>query len=116
MLYEVRKDLRELENRASVFINEDLTKRRSKLLFGARTLVRANLLKAAYSSDGKLFVRDKEDKRQIINSDGDRSEFGDVNEAKKQLDRLHALQRLRTRPGPFPRPPRPVAADQAVAW
>ena len=40
----------------------------------------------------------------------------DVNEAKKQLDRLRALQRLRTRPGPFPRPPRPVAADQAIAW
>ena len=44
MLYEVRKDLRELENRASVFINEDLTNRRSKLLFDARTLVCANLL------------------------------------------------------------------------
>ena len=79
MLYEVRKDLRELENRA---INKDLTKRRSKLLFDARPLERANFLKAAYSSDGKLFVRDKEDKRHIINSDGDLSDFGDVNEAK----------------------------------
>lgn len=62
MLYELRNDLRELENCTSVFINEDLTKRRSKLLFDARTLVHVNLLKAAYSSDGKLFVRDKEDK------------------------------------------------------
>ena len=112
----MRKDLRELENRASVFINEDLTKRRSKLLFDARTLVRANPLKAAYSSDGKLFVRDKEDKRHIINSDDDLNDFGDVNETKKQLDSLRALQRLRTRPGPFSMPPRPVAANQAVAW
>ena len=86
MLYEVQKDLCELENRASVFINKDLTKRRSKLLFDARPLVRTNFLKAAYSSDGKLFVRDKEDKRHIINSDGDLSDFGDVNEAKNWTD------------------------------
>ena len=73
--------------------------------------MRAYLLNAAYSSDGKLFVRDKGDKRRIINSDDDLNEFGDVKEAKKQLDRLRSLQRLRTRPGPFPRP---VANEQAV--
>ena len=103
MLYEVRKDLREVEDRESVFINEDLTKRRSKLLYDARILVRANHLTAAYSSDGKLFVRDKEEKRHAINSDDDLREFGDVTEAKKELDRQRAIQRLRARAGPYRR-------------
>ena len=40
----------------SIFINEDLTKKRSKLLFHARTLSRVGKLKSAYSSDGKIFV------------------------------------------------------------
>lgn len=104
MLYEVRKDLRHVENRDSVFINEDLTKIRSKLLYDARIFVRAKYLSAAYSSDGRIFVRDNNNGRRIINSDDDLLEFGDVEEAKKEADRLRALQRLRMRSGPFPRP------------
>ena len=69
-LFQMRKDLRETENDELkvVFINEDLTKTRSKILFEARIPRRENKLKAAYSSDGKILVRDLEDKRHIINS------------------------------------------------
>ena len=104
MLYEVRKDLRHVENRDSIFINEDLTKIRSKLLFDARTLMPANHLSDAYSSDGRIFVRDKEGEQHIINSNDNLREFGDVKEAKKELDRLRTLQRLRMRPGQISRP------------
>lgn len=67
-LFQMRKELRGNDELGSVFINEDLTKTRSKVLFDARTLVRAKKLNAAYSSDGKLFVRDKDDRRHLIHS------------------------------------------------
>ena len=44
-LYMKRKDLRDIEERPNVFINDDLTKTRSKLLFDARSLVRVNKFK-----------------------------------------------------------------------
>ena len=52
-----RKNLHDIDRFKDVFFNEDLTKSRSKLLFEARTLVRANKLQSAYASDGKIFVR-----------------------------------------------------------
>ena len=60
-LFKERKFLRETDNEdlKSIFLNEDLTKRRSKILFEARKLRRSNKLIAAYSSDGKIIVRDK---------------------------------------------------------
>ena len=63
-LFNERKFLRETDNEdlKSIFLNEDLTKRRSEILFEARKLRRSNKLLAAYSSDGKIIVRDK--KRQ----------------------------------------------------
>lgn len=88
-LYQKRKELRSIPVMTSIFINEDLTKKRSKLLFNARILARAKLLKAAYSSDGKIFVRDAEDTRYLIKCDSDISKFGDVEEAKK-TDRKNA--------------------------
>ena len=77
-LFQMHKDLRETENDELkvVFINEDLTKTRSKILFEARILRRENKLKAAYSSDGKILVRDLEDKRHIINSLDDLVKYG----------------------------------------
>ena len=50
----------------SVFLYEDLTKKRSKLLFVARTLRRAGEIKAAYSSCGNIFIRDNLDIRRSI--------------------------------------------------
>ena len=54
-LYSMRKELQNTDMN-KVFINEDLTTYRSKLLFDARSLVRNNKLKSAYSSDGKKII------------------------------------------------------------
>ena len=85
-LYQVRKQLRDKPSRKTVFINEDLTRKRSKLLFDARTLVRVKALKAAYSFDGRIFVRDLDDKRHLIKSNADICQFGDVNGALRHLE------------------------------
>lgn len=90
-LYIKRRDLRQTGNMNNVFINEDLTKKRSKLLYDARCLVRAKKLKSAYASDGKIFVRDEHDRRQLIKCDSDLSEFGNPTESRKDLARLAAL-------------------------
>ena len=79
--------MRNYESYADVFINEDQTRKRSKPLFNARTLARADLLTAAYSSDGKIFVKDLEDHRHMIKSDSDVRKIGDVEEAKKKIER-----------------------------
>ena len=90
-LYIKRRDLRQTRNMNHVFINEDLTKKRSKLLYNARCLVRTKKLKSAYASDGKIFVRDEHDRRHLIKCDIDLSEFGDPTESRKDLARLAAL-------------------------
>ena len=79
-LFKERKFLRETDNEdlKSIFLNEDLTKRRSEILFEARKLRRSNKLIAAYSSDGKIIVRDKKDKKHQIYDLDDLVEFGYV--------------------------------------
>ena len=57
-------------------LKADLTKTRSKHLFDGRSLVRVNKLKTAYSSDGKIFIRNNEDKRLLVKSDSDILEHG----------------------------------------
>ena len=81
-LYQERKELRNTETLKSVFLNKDLTKKRSKLLYDARTLAHAKLLNAAYSLD----------KRHLVKTDADIKTFGDVEEAKKIIERLRALK------------------------
>lgn len=63
------------------YLNEDLTKFRSEILFEARSLRRARKLNSAYSSDGKLFVRDLEDRRHQISSLDDLVKFGYTRES-----------------------------------
>lgn len=70
-LFSQRKKLSETTNWSGVFINEDLTARRSKLLFDARQLKRAKKLRAAYSSGGKIVVIDNSDVRHVIESEND---------------------------------------------
>ena len=84
-VYLKRMDLRGSENEdmKGIFINEDLTKLRSKLLFDARSLVRANMLKSAYSADGKIFVRDNGEVRHMIKTYTDILKFGNPDEARK---------------------------------
>lgn len=86
-VYLKRMDLRDCENddMKTVFINEDLTKLRSKLLFDARTLVKVDKLKSAYSTNGKIFVRDNSDDRYLIKTKVDLLKYGDSDEARKVL-------------------------------
>ena len=80
-LYSMRKELRNTDMNkvlAKVFINEDLTTYRLKLLFDARSLVRNNKLKSAYSSDGKIFIRDHNDHRSVVRCDIDPLPFEDI--------------------------------------
>ena len=79
-LFQERKTLRETadEDLKNIFLNEDLTKRRSEILFEARKLRRSGKIKAAYSSDGKITVRDKKDKKHMIHDLDDLVQFGYV--------------------------------------
>ena len=74
-LYAARKKLRDTEAYKNTYINEDITARRSKILFAARSLVRAKKLKAAYSSDGKLFLRDNNDEKYHVAAESDLDQF-----------------------------------------
>ena len=58
-----------------VFVNEDLTKVRSGILFESRKLVKAELLKGAWSSDGNILVKDLKDYVHRITSLGDLNQF-----------------------------------------
>lgn len=56
-LYQVRRELKEFKGREGVFVNEDLTKERSHVLFNARSLVRSSKLEGAWSQDGTVLVK-----------------------------------------------------------
>ncbi|MEW8544179.1 MAG: hypothetical protein AB2693_11655, partial [Candidatus Thiodiazotropha sp.] len=77
-LFQKRKELRQTDNEQlkTIYMNEDLTKYRSGILFEARSLKRAGKLKAAYSSDGKLFIRDLTDNRIQISALKDLVRYG----------------------------------------
>ena len=51
-LFLKQRELREKDTTKHIFLNKDLTKIRSKLLYEARCLVRINKLKAAFAYDG----------------------------------------------------------------
>ena len=50
----------------------------TKLLFDARSLVCSNKLQSAYSSDGKIFIRDHNDHRSVVRCDIDLHPFEDI--------------------------------------
>lgn len=77
-LFAIRKDLRKSDKHRDVFINEDITSRRSKLLFSARQLVRERRLRAAYTSDGKIFVKDNDGEKHHITSTDQMTQFSRV--------------------------------------
>ncbi|MEW8560817.1 MAG: hypothetical protein AB2541_01895 [Candidatus Thiodiazotropha sp.] len=51
-----------------VYINEDLTKIRGELLYEARRCVRAKIFNGAWSSDGRILVKDKANKVRRIST------------------------------------------------
>ena len=58
-----------------VFINEDLTKCRSNLLFEARQLYKSAQLKGAWSADRNILVKDNSDKIQRVSDVSDLDKF-----------------------------------------
>ena len=68
-LYTARKKLK-THGYEGVFINEDLTKHRSGLLFKARTLVKERRLIGAWSSNGTILIKDNEETvERILNNE-----------------------------------------------
>ena len=59
-----------------VSANEDLTKRRDQLLYLCRQLCRHRRLRNAWTSNGKILVKDQQDKRHVIQDERDLVKFG----------------------------------------
>ena len=59
-----------------VFVNEDLTKRRSSYLYQARLLVKSDRLKGAWSTDGTILIKDNTGNVHRINSLNDLVPYG----------------------------------------
>ena len=53
---------------AGIFLNEDLTKKRSNVLFEARKVVKADCAKGAWSVDGNSLIKDFADKIHRLSS------------------------------------------------
>ena len=51
---------------------------RSKLLYNARKLVREKRLRAAYTSDGKIFIKDNDGEKHLITSQEQLTPFSTV--------------------------------------
>ena len=60
MFYRARTSMKD-RGYKGVFINEDLTKSRSKLLYEARLRVKSGQLKSAWSSDGTILIKSTND-------------------------------------------------------
>ena len=69
-LYKRRTELKD-KGYNGVFLNEDLTKLRSKVLFEARKVVKADCAKGAWSSDGNILIKDYGDVVHRLTSDDD---------------------------------------------
>ena len=61
-----RRKLKSMDKWKDVFISEDLTKKRSEILYHARQLAKQGKLNAAFSLDGRIFIKDSEDKRHQV--------------------------------------------------
>lgn len=66
-LYKMKTALKD-HGYGGVFINEDLTKNRSKILFEARKVVKAGHAKGAWSAYGNILIKDFKDKVHRLSS------------------------------------------------
>ena len=73
--YKTRTNLKTVGH-DGVFVNEDLTKKRNGYLYEARKLVKRDLLKGAWSSDGTILIKDNKDDVFRITSLTDLIPFG----------------------------------------
>ena len=65
---ERRSHLKKVESTSPVFINEDLTKRRAELFWKARQLKRNNKIHDAWTHDGNIIVKDRNNRIVSIKS------------------------------------------------
>lgn len=72
------KKLRKNSETRHIIINEDLTKYRDRLLYLCRQLCRERKLKQAWTSNGKISVRDFGDRTYAIRKESDLAPFGHV--------------------------------------
>ena len=72
-----RHNLKDIDKYDNVYINEDLTKQRSELLFKARKLQKDkdSHVSQAWSWDGRIFVKDVDDECQLISDERDLEQF-----------------------------------------
>lgn len=66
-MYKMRTDLKD-KGYYGVFLNEDLTRKRSNVLFEARKVFKADRAKGAWSSDGNILIKDYADKVHRLTS------------------------------------------------
>ena len=69
-LYKMRAALKD-KGYERTFLNEDLTQYRSKMLYEARKLVKADRAKGAWSSDGNILIKDYDDVVRRLSSTDD---------------------------------------------
>ena len=78
-VYRARGGLKDYNSKrdvgSKVFINEDLTKSRSKLAYEARRLKKQNKINDCWTASGRILVKDKQDKIVQICSDNDIKQF-----------------------------------------
>ncbi|XP_052787308.1 uncharacterized protein LOC128222373 [Mya arenaria] len=66
-LYQRRSALKKSSELSYVYVNEDLTRKRSSLLYEARRHAKTGSLSGAWSSDGNVLIKDKAGKIHAIN-------------------------------------------------
>lgn len=81
-LYGARANLKKTRFNG-VYVNEDLTKSRSKLLWEARQRVKGDFLWGAWSADGRLFLKDVKDKVHKLTCSDDIVKFASKVPVKK---------------------------------
>ena len=75
LLFQSKKKLENNQTFANVYLNEDLTKQRSELLYNARKLKNSGAVNSAFSRDSRIFIIDNRDHRHRIRSANDLNSF-----------------------------------------
>ena len=84
-LYDARLRLKDTDDFNRVSINEFLTRKRKKLLIGARKLMKSKRISKAWSRDGHVFIEDLKLKRKKISKESDLDKYKRLPSSKKSL-------------------------------
>ena len=89
-LLKKRSKLRKMEAWDGVYINETLTPYRQGVMNVARQYAREKLIKAAFTLDGNVYVRDNLGKKHMIMASEELTVFGVLNPPKPKLKRIYS--------------------------